>query len=97
MENQTAKNVENEFPDELKYGSGLSITGEELVAQAALLHSVIGLHLNAAADNLHREPMSFPELSGLYDIAGTIYYALADNVYREEIEDAKAKGLPPFI
>lgn len=86
------------FPHTLEYGQGLSITAEDLVAKAALLNSILGGQLNEAArNNRHREPLTFPELNGLYGLASTIYYALAENVYREEVEKSLGKDKPAFI
>ena len=87
----------NVLPYTLKYGDGNSINMEDLVAQAALLNNAMGSLLNDAARNLQREPLSYPEASGLHNITSTIYYALAENLYREEVEEAEKKERPSFI
>ena len=98
MSESVAVTANAEFPHTLEYGQGLSITAEDLVAKAALLNSILGSHLNEAARNdTHRRPLTFPELNGLHDLASTLYYALAENVYHEQVEKSLGKDKPAFI
>lgn len=97
MSEKTEIEKSAQLPHSLHYGQGLSITLENLVAQAALLNSILGGHMNTAAMNLQRDPLTYPEAMGLHELSSTIYFALAENVYRDEVEASIKNNRPAYI
>ncbi len=80
----TPKQV-TKLPFDLTMPGGAKITMEELIFQLSILKSALGRHLEEASHNRFRNPLSYPEAHGLYDIASSAYYALAGTLYADDI------------
>jgi hypothetical protein len=80
-----SKTNSTDYPLEMTMPGGAKITMEDLVFKLAILKSVLHRHLDEVTCGVIREPLGYPEIHGLYDIASSAYYALAATLYAEEI------------
>ena len=72
----------------------IEIQDEDVISNTAIALAALACEFNAAACGLHREPMPYTVLKGIYEHFSTAYYLLAKSFYAEEVKKSEEEDLP---